>query len=267
MGRLEADFAALAADVGVDVCRYRFFADYVRPTVNPVGNALLYFQSAFTLAFNAIKNGPQQIARITPDIEELTAFGVGYAYDGSLGIVLTFSNKQFGLFESVMDEAMGSIFELANAQSSAELARQGKRLGPPTIKAIYNWASSHAKYGLGADIAWVHGEQQKNRLVLESAAMARLVDILQNTSHTETETIVVEGMFSGGEYMTKHTFHFVADDNMDYRGRYTDAISEENPVQWPKRYRAHIQKTVKVFYTSDAEDKPSYLLVRLDSLN
>src|SRR5262245_48895431 len=98
LSKLEADYAALAAGLGVDVCKYRFFADYVRTTVEPVGQALVNFQHVFTLAYNAIQNGPKLTARITPDMEKLTAFGFGYTFAGSLGVALTFTNDQLELF-------------------------------------------------------------------------------------------------------------------------------------------------------------------------
>jgi hypothetical protein len=266
LSRLETEFAAIAADTGVDVCRYRFFSDYVRATIRPVGNALVDFQSVFTLAYNAIATG-KSTARITPDLEELTAFGFGYAYTGSLGIALTLSTSQLEMFESNMDVAMNAVFALASAKTQAELTKYGKQLGSPAIKAIHRWAATHAKYGLGADIAWVRGDLQKSRLVMESSTMANLVGVLQKTSHKETEILEVEGTFEGGEHAKTQSFHFVADDGTDYKGKYTDAISELNPVLLPKRYRAYIQKTTKVFYTAEEVDKPTYFLLRLESLS
>lgn len=266
MTRLEEDFAAVAARSGVDVCRYRFFADFVKPTVPPVAGALVEFQTVLTLAFNAIKNGPKQVARVTPDVEQQTIFGFGYSFSGSLGIVLTFDNKQLEVVESAMDQAMAAFFQVAKAKSVAEVASQGRVLGAPTIRAINQWARVHAKFGLGADIQWVRGAVVKNGLSLESQEIADLVETLNATSFSETETITVDGMIGGGEHVKKQAFHFVADDGTDYKGSYTDAISEEHPVQWPKRYRATIEKTTKVFYASDQEDKASCKLIRLEPI-
>ncbi|HEY1602479.1 MAG TPA: hypothetical protein VGG64_22945 [Pirellulales bacterium] len=267
MSVLETQFAELAAGQGVDVCRYRFFADLVRATVNPVCHALIHFQAAYSLAYDAIKNTPKKVARLGADILEETTFGVGYSFQGSLGIVLTFDNKRLDLFESVMDEAMSAIFELAHAQTSEDVAKHGKRLGAPTVRAVYQWANDHVQYGLGADIKWVRGETLKSSLFMESKSLGRLIEVLNSTSETHSETIIVTGMFAGGEHAARHRFHFIADDGADIKGSYTTAISEDNPVQWPKRYRAHIEKTTQIYYTSDKEESASYVLLRLESVN
>ena len=266
MKRLEEDFVVVTASVGVDVCRYRFFSDIARPTVTPICGALTLFQNAVTLSFNAITNGPQHVARVAPEIVEKTAFGFDYSFSGSLGIVLTFENEQFGLIQSAMDDAMGAIFEVASAKSATEIAQQGRRLGQPAIKAIYRWAGEHATSGFGADIQWVRGDDIKNRLLLQCEELKGLYDMLADTSTTEVEEIAIEGTFTGGEHSRKHLFHFVGDDGTDYKGKYEDAISEENPVQYPKRYRAHIKKTTRIFFASDEDDKPTYFLLRLDAL-
>jgi hypothetical protein len=100
---------------------------------------------------------------------------------------------------------------------------------------------------------------------MESSELAELVDVLRRTSHKEIETIEVEGTFEGGEHARSHRFHFIADDGADYSGKYTDAISESNPALFPKRYRAYIQKTTRVFYTAEEEDRPTYFLLRSEN--
>jgi hypothetical protein len=267
MTRLEAEFAAIAEGQGVDVCRYRFFADFVKATIYPVCNALIHFQSAYSLAYDAIKNAPKKVARLTNDIVEETTFGIGYSFQGSLGIVLTFDNKRLDLFESVMDEAMSAIFQLAHAQTAEDVALQGKRLGAPTVRAVYQWANNHAQYGLGADIKWVRGDAIKSSLLMECKALSRLVDVLNSTSETSKERVSITGVFAGGEHAARHRFHFIADTGEDIKGSYTDAISEENPVQWPKRYRADIEKTTQIYYTSDTQESASYVLLKLEPID
>lgn len=267
MTRLESEFAALTASVGVDVCRYRFTPEDGRPTVEPVCSALSCFQAVATLAFNAVKNGPQAIAKVAPDVQQQTAFAFDYSFSGSLGIVLTFENAQLELIQSAMDDAMSAVFDIASSSTSADIIKKAKMLGPATVKALFQWSRAHIGSNLGADICWVRGDEIKNRLTLDSAGLTKLSEALAETSHTDVQILTVEGTFSGGEFTGKHAFHFIADDGTDYKGRYDDAISPDKPVQFPMRYRAQIKKTTKIFYAHDVDDKPSFFLIRLDPLS
>src|SRR5205085_948706 len=151
---LEDDFRALAERKSLDVCSYRMFNATDRFKLSGFAKALADFQTTFSLTYDALKNGPKQRARLTPEVEAETSFEFGYAFSGSVGVVMTFENERLLLGETLLDEAMSVMFEMAKATTSAEIAAFAKRIGPPPIRALYQWASDHLAADMGADIEW-----------------------------------------------------------------------------------------------------------------
>lgn len=264
MRELETEFQFLAAHQSVDVCRYKFIPEQNNAScLKPVCNVLLAFQNMYTLAYDAVKNGVKQIARLTDETVQESSFDFGYTFSGSLGVTLTFENRKVDLFASYMDEAMSKVFEMFHAENISSLEKIGAELGTPVIRAAHTLAREHIKANLAAEIAWVRASEVKNHTAMELADFVKLEELLSSSSSTRTEVLSIEGEFVGTESLTKQQFHFLGDDGQEYRGTFTDAISKENPVKVPARYIAVIRKTEKVFFTSERDDSSTYFLEKL----
>jgi hypothetical protein len=115
--------------------------------------ALADFQTTFSLTYDALKNGPKQRASLAPEVEAATAFDFGYAYSGSVGVVLTLENERLLLGETLLDETMAVVFSMAKAATASDVAAFAKRLGPPPVRALFRWATEHVAANMGAKLS------------------------------------------------------------------------------------------------------------------
>lgn len=259
--KLEHQFLLAAQELGVDVCSYRFFSDLIRPLVSPLCNALIEFQSLYSLAYDAIKYGPKKPGKkVSPDVIEETAFGFGYTFAGSLGVVLTFDNSKRLLFETALDESMREIETLARATTSADVSACGKRLGAPVVRAAHRWASAHAESSLGAEIAWKKGDDVLVNLLLEARSFADLVETIGTTTETITEEMEMVAKLAGAD-TEKRTFHLVLPDEGEIQGRFSDEISHDQTFEVGRPHKVRVRKRVRVYYATDKEEAASYQLL------
>jgi hypothetical protein len=74
-----------------------------------------------------------------------------------------------------------------------------------------------------------------------------------------------QGVLVGADAKSKR-FHFVIDGSFEeIRGKFTNAISDEQQASIPGKYSARLYKTTEISYAMD-EEKVSYLLLRLEKL-
>jgi len=261
--KLQGDFLAAADELGVDVCSYRLFPDETTPTLTGIVSALGGFQSLFSIVYDARRNGPKKIARLSPEVVRESSFGFAYSFSGSLGLVLTLPNERL-LFQEVdtaIDEAMKTIFTMSKLAEPSEILAFAQNIGVAPIRALYKWADDHVKAGLGADIQWRRGEQVRASLLVQRPELERLKQTIDVTSDTEEVELDLTGELVGAD-IKSHTFHMTSGD-MEYRGRFTDAIGPEHAVTLPKTYRAKVRKTTKIYYSTEKEDV-FYFLLRLE---
>lgn len=258
---LRIDFDELADRKALDVCSYRLFKEAGEgPSLRGFSGALHEFQAAFSALFDAIQNGPRRRTRLGPDVVEATKFGFGYAYAGSVGVVLTIERERMLIDAGPLDDTITTFFSLAQAPTRDDIQQIGRRLGPAPLRSIFKWADAHVSDGIGADISWRHGEQIAVRLFLQRAEMEHLRDEIAATSEEEREPLTVTGVLTGASVVTKR-FDFQPDDAEAISGRFTDAISEAHEVRIPSgRYRARVEKVTKIQYSSEQETTVWHLL-------
>jgi hypothetical protein len=263
---LERDFRAAADALGVDVCSYRLFVDDSRPTLPAVVSALGDFQNLFSLVYGARLEGPKATAHLREEIINESTFGFAYTYTGSLGVVLTLPNDRL-LFEEIgtrLDETMGSIFKMAKAETSEQLQGFARELGVAPIRALYRWASDHAKAELGANIEWQRLDRVRASVLVQPPEMERLRRAIEVTSDRhETPEIEMTGDLIGAD-IAAHTFHMKIG-TADVRGRFGDAIGANHTVVLPRTYKAIMRVTKWVRYATEKEDVEHFLL-RLEEL-
>src|SRR6266568_9250112 len=236
-GDLSIQFEHATAAHGLDVCTYRLFDRFdQRPHVRSFANALRDFQDLITTVYDAIKNGPKERARVGVESVAATSFGFGYTFTGSLGFVLTLPNEQL-LFDSMLDDAVETVFKLTESASSAEVAEFAKRLGRAPVHIAYQWASHHAEAGLGADIRWTRASREKRAVFLQPPDNAKLQSAIEATSDMREETFTWVGVLLGGDVKTG-AFHMSFEGGEDIRGKMAPDLAPEEKLILKERYRA-----------------------------
>lgn len=258
---LEEEFQRTAKRVGTDACSYRFFSDFVRPTVTPLCAALSDFQTLYSVVYDAIKSGPKKQSRkLPPDVVDESSFFFGYTFSGSVGVVLMFDNEKRELFESSLDDAMQAVFELASARSSADILERGRRLGVSAVRAVHKWASAHAASALGADIEWKKGHEVVSRLLMQVPDLAHLAGIISDTSEVIEETIEFVGRLAGAD-VDQRRFHLQLDDGTDIKGGFSDMVPADRTFEVGMTHAVTLRKKVRVYYSTEREEGASYQLL------
>ena len=264
--QLESEFVGLADRKALDVCAYRLFTDEPEgPSIRGFSGALHEFQASFSSLYDAIKNGRRLRTVLTPDVDAATRFNFGYAYSGSVGVVLTISKERLLLGGNLLDDTVATFFRLAKAPTHDEIKTIGRELGPAPLKAIHRWAKAHISDGLGADIKWREGREVKASLFMQRAEIDRLRAEIEATSDEDHEKFPLTGYLTGASIENKR-FDFRPDGLAPISGRFTDAISAEYEVSMPNtRYRALVEKVTKVVYSSE-QDIVAWHLLKLEKL-
>jgi hypothetical protein len=262
---LEAQFAHLASNQFLDICRYRLFDDSEgRPTLRAFTSTLGDFQSLFTMVYDALKNGPKKQSQVSAEIAAKTTFGFGYTFAGSLGVVLTLPNQRLLLADSDIDEAIHIVFKMARAKTTEEVAYFAHTLGVAPVRKIYQWALDHVQAGLGVDIQWKREEAVRAELFIQPPELEVLERTIAATSDITEETFFVRGRLLGADVKSR-TFHLEFEDGSDIRGKMSEEVASQEEIALKHHYAAKIHKRVKIHYAMEKEDV-SYTLLDLAPL-
>ncbi|MDZ4687770.1 MAG: hypothetical protein SH850_22080 [Planctomycetaceae bacterium] len=263
--QLESQFVAAAKRVGIDVCSYRIFTEDGADSLRAIAlcNALEAFQNAFSVVHDATRRGPRTKASLAPETKDESEFNFGYAFSGSVGIVLTLSNEQMVL-DSALDTTMDSVMGLARSQTTEDVLAQSRFLGAAAVRAMHQWATAHIAHGIGVDLKWIRGNEEKSRLMLQLPQLKALAATLFDATEDVTDTVTLRGVLVGTETETSRRFHFKTESNEDLRGAYSpSAISQARPASTPARYEATFERKLKKVMATDAELSATYYLVKL----
>jgi hypothetical protein len=262
---LESDFWVEANALGIDVCTYHILGEHERQPLRALVQALGDFQIMVSTVYDAVKSRvPKTRARITPEIAAETEFRFAYTFPGSLGVVLTIPNQRLLGIESHLDESILEIAKMAKAQDTSEVLAFAKRLGPASVRTLYRWAFDHDTLGIGANIEWRREHNIRSRSLTQQPEFERLHKTIEQTSDQTIEERKVIGLLEGADIIRK-SFRIKTDTGEDIRGLFTDAISEEQTVELPKRYRAIIITKEQIKYSTE-EEIISHQLVKLEPI-
>lgn len=257
---LEDDFVAAAGRESLDICSYRIHGDEnLRLPVGALGDALRHFQKWFSLVYDGLVNGPKVRARLSPEICDRTTLDFGFTYSGSVGIALTVPRQRL-LFDTHLEQAMKMTTEMLQAENSEQIHHFAEKVGPASIRALYQVASSHAMSGTGAELRWMHDSAEVSSVNVEAEHMANLSRAIDETSDHEEVELTLTGVLVGAD-TASHSFHmaFDGEDTEEIRGRMSEDIGHEYTVELPKRYRARIRKTSFVNYATEKESTTYFL--------
>jgi len=258
--KLEGRFLAIANAMGLDVCSYRIeLPDSQRATIAGMTSVLSSFQKVFTSVYDSVVNGPKKNAKAGADVIKATALEFAYTFPGSLGIMMTLDNERLLLPETDLDVAMKKTLELITYDNPSQIQRAVVNVGLPAVRLAYQWAYENAKAGYGADIAWQRGGVPKFEVRIQTQEISRLASVIKGATAKEEVALVGDLLRVS---LPDRTFQ-MAVEGKTIQGSFEDAISQSNPVQLPRRYRAVLNVQEKIVSES-GEDEITYFLLRLE---
>ena len=246
----------------VDVCDYRIIPE--RPSgyaLTAVTTALHDFQDMVTYVYDVITSGrPKQRARLDPAIVEKTRFDFGFAYSGSLGIVLTIPNERLLGIESDLDMAVAAVFDFMGAERAEQIREAAQRFGVPTVRKFYSWSKAHRDYGMDAEIKWIRDADTRRVVLTQAAKFEEICGFIEGRSEEVSEDITLTGQLVGYNVHAGR-FAFEAPDADVINGSFTKEF-EAVQRQVPRQYTARVIKQTIQHYASDRDDV-SWFLVSL----
>lgn len=258
--KLESVFSEQADTEWFDVCSYRILPEKEdHLTLPSLTSTLGDFQALFTLVYDTLRNGPKQRGRPSVEATAATTFGFGYSFTGSVGFALTLPNERLLVDETDLDRAMRTVFEMAKAESSEQVAVFAKELGAAPIRIMYRWATDHVRSGLSVDINWRREEQVRSSLFIQVPQLENLQHAIAETSDEVEEIFSITGLLVGA-HVNSHSFELELEDGSEIRGKMAEGIGLEHTVELPTRYTAQIRKTTQVNYATDVDIVTYYLL-------
>ncbi len=246
----------------VEICDYRIIPEGpLSFAISGVTGALHEFQDLVTLLFGADPQKPKQRARSDIATSEKTRLNFGFAYAGSLGIVLTVENERLIGIESNLDLAVRAAFNLISAKSVDDIREAVAHYGPPVVRKLYMWSKIQRDYDLSADIKWKRGDEIRNKVLVQAKESAEVCRMIESKSDIDDDHLDVVGNLVGFNVATRR-FAFEFSDGELINGTF-DKVFEMKPRVVPGRYSAHLIKRTVVHYTIEKDDV-SWILTNLN---
>lgn len=265
---LEQEFFSAAKEMGLEVCMYRLFSDDKNQrSIFSLGKALVNFQCMFSVVYDAIKfSQPKLTAHLHEGIWDETQFEFAYSYAGSIGVAMTLSSE-VDLYGSPFDQAIHTLFGMAQVQTSEAMKAYSRSVGVAPVKAMYVWADELAQADFGVDIKWVGYRTPETRLFIQRSDLISLRETISSMSEEQHTEFSTDGTLVAAHILRK-TFGFQyaeGDDLHVINGKFIDAINQSHAATVPASYKAHFRKTIRTTYSTQ-EDKVEYLLLGLEEL-
>lgn len=265
--KLERDFRDAAANEQTDVCAYRVFSIAERETLAVVTAAWSHFQKLFSLNYAAIVDGtPKNKGTLSDQVERRTAFGWGFSFSGSVGVMLTLRNDQLLVDTGVdtrIDQAIQLTFDMASTREPQRLAEFARTYGPAPISALFEWAAANAKYGSGADIRWQRRQVTRNQLFMEPHDMGALVELIDRGGDESVSESTVLGKLQMLDLMAERFKLETADGVIQGALDLQALVDIDHPLRLPATYEAVIRTSTRTLYSrGEVEEKHSLLSLK-----
>lgn len=258
---LEEVFEKESRSAGVDICNYRLFGPNDR-TASLIFTAMAKFQDVLTATYASVATKkPRTNRRVGKEYTEQTKLDFAFSYSGSSGFVFTMPQERLLVGESVLDEAISSVFAMAKATSPDELKAFAGRFGVGVIRELRDWVLAQSDGELGADIDWRRGEEIRGELFVQPQELSMLRDLIMATSESVEETLHVSGQLTG-VLPEAGRFEFKANAGETYRGILGVPVDADHPITLPHSCTAIIQQVTTWHYSTD-EEKVEHTLVEL----
>ncbi len=259
-GLLQVQFNEAAARLGVEVCRYRAFDEQEQSLAAPALGAIASFQELLSVVYASLKYGRRTRAIIPFDVAQDTALQFGFAYSGSVGVVLTVRTDTDLFGESYFDDSVDMIFAMAKARDAKAITEFANRLGPGAINALYRWVDGNTSHGLGADIEWRRGDNVRGSLFIQRQELSKLRTAIEQTGGIVETTIKVSGTLVMADADTGR-FKFKREGLPMIRGTVeSGAITRGHEATVPRAYEARIRKRVRTKFAKGTQETRYHLL-------
>ena len=250
----------------VDICDYRIIPENQNSyAISAVTAALHDFQELVTLIFDALTTKPKQRTSISQDIVQKTQFSFGFAYSGSLGVVLTIQNDRLMLAETDLDRAVSAVFSLLKLGSADAVKEASRTYGIPTIRKLHHWTKTHSQYGMSADIKWIRDAEVRDEVLAQPVEMEEIRRIIEEKSETTSEPTTLEGELLAWNVQSR-TFVLAFPEARPISGHWADDFEGATPRKVPGRYLAELTKQTTIKYAEE-KDQVAWVLNKLTELS
>lgn len=264
--RYQQQLFAAAKGATVDVCQYRLRPETAnRYPIASVSRSLERFQELFSLTFDALDKGiAKNTSHLGEAVRRQTEFEFGYSYAGSLGIVLLVPSSR-DLISTKFDESIAAIDQLLSIADADEVIDVSHRLGRAVINKAYSWSIENYNAEFSVDILWRKSTGDVSGQAIDRSQMARLANIIEQTSEEEATPIEARGVLVGIDVPSRW-FHFVVPKGESYSGRLGDDFPTVGTIEVNRAYRAFmVEQTTTKFATGDVQRR--YVLSRLAEID
>jgi hypothetical protein len=242
----------------IEICDYRIIPEGpISYAITAVTTALRDFQDLVTLIFDSDPKKPKQRARVDLASTEKTRFDFGFAYAGSLGVVLTVPNERLIGVESDLDLAIREAFNLMSAKTNSDIRKAATQFGPPVVRKLYSWSKTQRDFDLSADIKWKRGDEVRTEVLVQAKESAEVCRLIENKSDTTEERINVVANLVGFNVATRR-FTLEMPDGELVPGSFDKAF-DVSPRVVPGRYQARLVKRTTIHYVIE-KDEISWIL-------
>lgn len=262
---LEEQFADSAEQLGYDICSYRAFDERNKPMAAAALGVISQFQTLVSVVYGAIKYGEKQRATVPERVANETSFDLGYAFTGSVGIVLTIRREKLLFGSTALDETFDAISSMAKATSSDEITSFAAKLGPGPINALYKWVDGQVAAGLGSDIEWKKGSDAERSLFIQRQELLNLRSTIEETGSEEVTTETVVGSLRMAD-VDNLRFKLKCDGQPPIKGTLEQGVvDDEHIANLPKKYSVLLRKTIQFQFAKDKE-VTRYHILKLSEL-
>jgi len=248
---LREELSEVSKDEFVEVCDYRFIpSDADSYAVSGITTALHDFQDMISIVFDAITTKPKQRARLDADVVAKTTLSFGFAYAGSLGVVMTVPNERLFAVESHLDTAVSAVFTAMQSTSAEDIRNVATKYGAATLRKLYSWSKASSDHGLSAEIKWVRGDEVRSQVLVQPAGMVEICRLIEARSEDTVEGFPVNGALVSWNTVQRRFILDVPDaDPISGTIAKTFDVSVQRTV--PDRYRADLLKHTQIRYSEE----------------
>jgi hypothetical protein len=247
--RLEEEFLQVAAELELEVYRYRILNESDRLTLGNISEAWGKFQTFFSSVYSALTKSQGK----KPPQSEQFELGYGYSYAGSVGVVVTVP-REVGFYTAIpIEDASNTVFDMIEGR---DLNNTAKRLGPSPIQALHSWLDVHIRTRAGIGLEWRSHNEPKRSVQVDYQSLDKIyLSIADATIKTRLD---VTGELVAVDVETKD-FRIKGDDGKEYSGIFGAAITAEHAASVPARYSATITQITKIIVLGKEPDTTLFL--------
>lgn len=267
LASLEREFEKYAHEEELEICRYRLIPNQSeRHNLAAIGNIWSRYQSFFSAVYAAVANKNSEKRRSTKALRSESEFAFRYAFSKSIGVALTLPTGMDYFRTRDLKEASEVIRRMMQARNTDDLAAFIDTFGVPPVIKLGEWVDAHVAFNSGAGLEWdIAGDAPAPLLVQLQEFQAIKEAMSKIDEPVETERTVA-GLLEGAS-IKRGTFEMRLDSGEELKGRFSDAISEQQKAKLPQRYSAVVRTTTTIKPAIEKKEVVHFLVRLLQQLD